>query len=98
MNPQDFADTFKELLEKTVRETATELKVGAAELALYASERAAHLSSIVGQPGFNAAVQAERDNVAIKGAIKLQDQATRADERFLGLIHGALAFGASALA
>lgn len=71
-------------------------------VAQYASERAAHLSTLVDQPGFEQAVRAERDAVMLQLAntiVKRADVADRlARERLTGLVQGSLAMGARLLA
>ena len=81
-----------------VKETGVNLKISAAALALYTTERAAALSLAIGQPGFEEAVRAERDNVALKGGISAVLQGDAADARFVGLIQGALGLAARAIA
>ncbi len=86
---------FKNLLDDVVEETGTSFQAGTDAVALYASQRTAHLSTLVGQPGFMQAVRAERDNVAMYASLSVGDQANAMDNRLLGLIQGALAMGAS---
>ena len=64
----------------------------------YAAERLLHLSTIVGEKGYLRAVQAERDNVALKLGIATVTTADATDRELLGTIGGALAIGARALA
>lgn len=47
-------------------------------VAVYAAARAAHLAGIVGQPGFDEAVAAERDAVALYAGVYATDAAGRA--------------------
>jgi hypothetical protein len=61
----------------------------------YASESIARLTTIIGQPGFELAVQAERDILAIKAGLQLVKDADRSDMRAIGLIEGALRMAAS---
>ena len=93
----NFQESFKGLIESTVRETGKQLGASAQELALYATERAQYLSTIVGQPGFDEAVAAERDNVALRAGIAVIGNADAADQRVIGVIAGALAIAAQAL-
>lgn len=94
---KEVEEDFKKLIEETVRGSARDLKVGAAELAAYAAERAAHLTTLVGLKGFEAAVIAERDAVALRAGIETHRQAAEVDQRLLGVIHAGLLFGAKAL-
>lgn len=94
----DFEFEFGELLKASLRETGTQLQTSLAEVTLYASERAAFLSTLVGQKGFHEAVIAERDNVALRAGIRVVQNADAHDARIVGIIQGALAIGAKALA
>ena len=89
-------------MEQQFRDLLDDLKLGAeearSELALYASERAAALSLSVGEPGYQEAVTAARDSVALKAGIVAVGQADQADQHTLGLIAGALTFAARVLA
>ena len=89
---------FKALLEDTLNEMGTSLQADLADLSRYASERSAHLSELVGQPGFEYAVRAERDSVALHAGITTTNEADATDQRLIGLIQGALRIGATALA
>lgn len=89
---------FQQLLEDAVKETGTRLKQAPAELAAYMSERAAHLSLSAQEPGFDQAVRAERNNVAMRAGLIAHDVASKTDFQFLGIIQGALSIAAKALA
>jgi len=90
-------EQFLELITDTLEETGTTLQSSADSVAEYAAQRAAHLSTLVGQPGFMLAVRAERDNVMLYAAIQAGENATAADNRMMGLLQGALTLGAQAL-
>jgi len=83
-------DEFKALIEAAVAETGVKLKEAPAKLAAYMAERATHLSTISSEPGFDQAVRAERNNVALRAGIAAHDMASSVDYQFLGLIQGAL--------
>lgn len=85
---------FLVLIEDAVADTGATLEKSASEVAHYAAERADHLSSIVGEPGFDEAVKAERDNVALFAAMSAVENADAADARLKGMLQGALAMGA----
>lgn len=89
---------FREMIEATLRQLGRELRVGVAELSQYAAARTEHLSTLVGEPGFEEAVLAERDNVLLRAGITATRTADVADQRFVGIIQGALRIGAAALA
>ncbi len=93
---------FLNLLARTVSEIGAQADVEKLEgVAAYAAERAAHLATIVHEPGFEDAVDAERDAVALKAAQAITEAADGADAairaRIVGLVHGALSLGARAL-
>lgn len=94
----DFAEDFGSVLGRTAQEAGVNLKEGAATVAAYAAQRATHLATIVGQPGFERAVAAERDAVALFAGVVGVAGARAADARIVGLIEGALLFGAKAIA
>lgn len=94
----DTTSTFKDLLDAAVKETGAKLKEAPAVLAGYMAERAAHLSTISHEPGFEKAVRAERNNVALRAGIEAHNTASLMDHQLLGLIQGALRVAAVALA
>ena len=94
----DVKHELEALLTDAIAETGASLQQGAAELAAYAAERAAHLATLVDDPGFQEAVRAERDAVALKAGITAVQQADAADARIVGVIQGALALAANLLA
>ena len=61
------------------------------------AESMARLATLVGQPGYEMAVEAERDICAIKAGMKLAKNADLADMKALGVIEGALRMGAGLL-
>lgn len=64
----------------------------------YAEQRAEHLAGIHGEPGFEEAVEAEAQNVAIQMGLELTDTATSAEAGMLGVLNGALSVAAGWLA
>lgn len=96
MNPENL--NLEDLLKNSAEELGLEIKGGAKALAAYAAERTSYLSLLVGQPGFEQAVVAERANVALRAGILAIDTADAAQSRFIGVIQGALSIGAKALA
>lgn len=92
------AQSFTDQLVAFAKQTGRELKVDAANVGAYAAERAAHLSGLVSDPGFEDAVLAERDNVLIKAGIAATKRGDIVDERLVGIIQGALRTAAVMLA
>jgi len=78
------------------------LGVGAEEkrqaLATYAAERADHLSLLVAEPGFEEAVKAEADNVALEAGILAAELGDEINRGIVAAIGGALGLVARALA
>jgi hypothetical protein len=97
-------DQFTAALDTALRETGLQLDKSAHEVGVYAALRSNQLTRAVGQRGFQEAVVAERDAVALYAGIQAVEAADSHDERMknlarsriVGLIHGALAMGVSA--
>lgn len=91
------ATDFIDLLKVNAVEANEELVDDINAVREYFAQRAAHLATCVGQPGFSEAVRAERDNVALKACVKAAGHADNIDGRILGFIEGALVIGSRAL-
>lgn len=91
-------DDIKAMFEGMFEEMKASLRGDVQALANYAAERTAHLSTLVGQAGFDQAVIAERDNVALRAGIKAVAQADAIDARRVELISRLLAIAAMAIA
>lgn len=94
----DVAKQLGDLLTDAAAEMGHQLQGELAEVTAYAAQRTTHLSTIVGQPGFDQALRAERDAVALKAGIGAVHSADAADARIVGIIQGVLAIGAAAIA
>lgn len=94
----NFATDFEEMFRTAAKEAGHQITVDIQEVREYAAARALHLSTIIGQKGYQKALVAERDNVALKAGVKTVIDADAADQRLTGLIMGALGAGARALA
>ena len=92
------ADQFKSLLETTADRLGIELKGSAEVVRDYAKKRMLFLASIVDEPGFDMALLAERDSVALVAGIETAIAGDAADLELRGMILGALSIGAKALA
>lgn len=93
----DLSVELEQLLRSSARELGVELKADVASLSLLASQRAAHLATLIGQPGFAEAVAAERDVLALRAGISAVRAADRMDQRILGILQTVLTIGARAL-
>jgi hypothetical protein len=91
------AEQFKSLLESTADRLGVELKAQGVDVRDYAKKRMLFLASILGEPGFDLALLAERDNVALKAGIAATSAADAADVELRGVILGALSIGARAI-
>jgi hypothetical protein len=90
-------DDVKGMLQLALRETGGDMARAPAEVAAYAAERAAHLATAAGQPGFAEAVVAERDNVVLYAAVHAAHAADRLDARLRGVVQVVLTTWARAL-
>jgi hypothetical protein len=88
---------FLALITDAVEETGVDLGDAKEEVAAYAAERAEHLATISGEPGFGQAVIAERNSVAMKAGLALSEVADAGQGRWIGMIGGALRIVALAL-
>lgn len=82
-------------IEQAAARLGKTLGVHGAELRAYAAERVVHLATIAGQAGFEEALVAERDNMALKIGIATVDAADDSDRELLGVLLGALAVAAT---
>ena len=94
----NMAKELAELLESTAQRLGTDLQEDVLAIREYASERMLHLSTCVDQPGYDQALIAERDSVALFAGISAVHVADAADRELLGIVAGALAIGARTLA
>jgi hypothetical protein len=92
-------EEFKALFDETLTRLGGNLKVTSDELSKYAAERADKLATILSnnEPGFDQAVIAARDSVALKAGLAAGATAGAIDREWLGLIAGGLRFAAAAL-
>lgn len=89
--------SIKNLLESALSELGSDLEKTTDEVAMYAAERTAVLATIIGLPGYEAAVIAERDSVALFAGLNAVEVAEKTRERILGIIQAALFLGAQML-
>lgn len=94
----DLSKELQQLLEGAAERLGRDLQNSGTDVRNYIAERMLHLSSIVGQAGYDEALIAERDNVALFVGLEVVDAADAADRELLGLIGGGLAIGARAIA
>ena len=85
------------LLRDILREDGSSLKSDMSELVIAVDEATARLVSLVGDPGFDTAVRAERDAIQLRFAIATASQARAVEHRIMGVIHAALRMGAVAI-
>lgn len=89
---------FERLLKEAAGRLGRDLTGNLDEVRAYASERMLHLSTIINEPGYEEALLAERDAVAMKAGLAAVDAGDAADAELRGLIAGALGVAARALA
>ncbi len=80
----------EELLRSALEETGVSLKISTDELARYVAQQAATLLKAVGEPGFDKALIAARNAVALKAGLNATLEAEAADARIVGVIQGVL--------
>lgn len=94
----NMADELVTLLKDAGSRLGKELEGTLEDVRGYAAERMLHLSQFVGQEGYQEALIAERDNVALRAGIAATDDADAADRELIGIIAGSLGIAARALA
>lgn len=85
------------LLKDILKESGTHLNGDVSELVIMVDEATVRLASLVGDPGFDIAVRAERDAIQLRFAIAACAQARAIEHRIVGVIHAALRMGAMAI-
>lgn len=88
---------FKSIIGAALDETGAELRNGTAEIAALTATRGAELSSLVGQPGYDQAVIAARDEIALCAGLVAVEQADAVANRVRSIIQGSLMFVAGAV-
>lgn len=96
--PADLGSMITSQLAAFAEQTGRDLKADVAAVGAYAAERAAHLATLAGQPGFEDAALAERDNVVLKAGIAAANRGDATDQRLIGIIQGTLRTAALLLA
>lgn len=87
-----------EQIREQAREVGEQLQPALDEVADYIAERAEHLASVVGEPGFQKVLFAERDNVLLKAAARTVVEAEKFDARLLASAQAGLAIAARLIA
>ena len=95
---EQLGEDFLALVTTQAQEIGVELTDDLQGAAQFASERAAHLATIVDEPGFSEALEAERDAVALRVTSAAIDRADALDARFQAFIGSVLQFASRALA
>lgn len=91
-------DDFMSVLQGTLKETGRELKVSVSDLRQRAAEQMAQLALAAGEPGYDRAVIAARDNVLLLAGIESVERADAVDNRIIGVVQAGLFMGAKVLA
>lgn len=91
-------DDFMNVLQGTLKETGRELQVSVSDLRQRAGEQMAILALAVGEPGYERAVVAARDNVLLLAGIDAVEHADAVDSRIIGVVQAGLFMGAKVLA
>lgn len=88
---------FMKLLESSLKETGKELSVSLDVVRAEAARQMAQLALAAGEPGYERAVIAARDNVAMVAGLQSVANADAVDARIIGVIQGGLFLGAKAI-
>lgn len=86
------------MLETAYKDEGRSIAFDTKALATYAAEEAKVLSLAISEPGFDQAIKAARDNLAMKAGLAAVVVGDRADARFYGILEGGLAIAARAIA
>lgn len=98
MSLQNIGDELGALLREQADQLGVELAGDYNDAVAFAAERAAHLSTITHEPGFDEAVRAERDSVVLRITSLAIERADDVDQRFLSIVGRVLSITARALA
>ena len=95
----DVQKEFENLVEATLEDLGGTLEATKEELAAYGAERAQKLADIIdaGEPGFDQAVVAARNSMALKAGLVAGDAAGAVDSVWRGVFSGALRMAAMSL-
>ena len=93
----DALSHFEDMIRDVAQLTGREFAQVPSDVARYADERAQHLSAIRHEPGFDRAVIAEANSVAMYAGLRIDDAADRADDQIWGMIFGGLRIAAMML-
>jgi len=80
----------EDLIRSTLEETGAELKISSDELVAYTIAQGARLSLASNEPGFDKALIATRNAIALKAGVSTTMVASAADSRLVGVISGVL--------
>lgn len=87
---RDILDEFLGRLRAELEHAGSDIETDWDELRAYAAERMNHLATIVGQSGYELALVAERDSIALKAGVFAVNAGVNAEQRWTGMIQGAL--------
>lgn len=92
------SNDFMASLKASLAETGRDLNVDLATVKAKAAEQMTQLAMASGEPGYDRAVIAARDNVAMAAGLAAVKNADAVDSRIIGVIQGSLFFGAKVIA
>ena len=98
MSASKASNEFMDSLKASLKETGRKIDVDLEEVRVYAASQMTQLALAVGEPGYDRAVIAARDNVAMKAGLLAVAHADAIDSRIVGVIQGSLFVGARILA
>ena len=92
------SDDLVKMIVAEATNAGKELGVSTDRLRQVTAEQMAQLALAAGEPGYMRAVCAARDNILAETALEAVRNADATDNKIIGIIQGALFFGAQALA
>lgn len=90
-------EEFLALLTDAAEDLGADLEANKEDVAAFMASRSDHLATITHEPGFGRAVQREAVAVAMEAGLNISDTASNVDQRWFGMIAGALRIAAVAL-
>lgn len=83
-------DEFMELINGVIDETGRTIGLSKDQLKIEAANQLGMLALAVGEPGYDRAVLASRDNMALSMGLAAVGEADAVDARILGVLQGGL--------
>ena len=89
---------MEDILKQALEDAGAELQASAQAVAHLTAVRAGELSVLVGQPGYDQAVIAARDEIALAAGLPVVENPDQATSRVISIVQGGLMMLAGRLA